>query len=118
MPTRIEDYSFGRIKVSGRVYTRDIVVTPEGVLEERWWRKEGHLLQVEDIARYVEDYKPAVVIAGTGYSGAMRIDERVETYLAGKGITLIALETEEAVREFNLRAERGERVLGFFHLTC
>ncbi|MEM0377401.1 MAG: MTH938/NDUFAF3 family protein [Thermofilum sp.] len=118
VPARIEGYSFGKIKVSGREYTRDIVVSPEGVLDERWWRREGHLLQVEDVAKYVEEYKPAVVITGTGYFGAMRVDERVESYLAGKGIALLALKTSEAVREFNLRVGRGERVLGFFHLTC
>lgn len=117
-PVRVEEYSFGRIRVPGREYTRDIVITPESVLDEGWWRKEGHLLQVEDIAKYVEEYKPAVVIVGTGYFGAMRVDGRVRSYLAERGIALLALKTSDAVREFNLRAGRGERVLGAFHITC
>lgn len=115
---RVEAYSFGRIKVSGREYARDIVLTSEEVLDESWWRKEGHRLQLEDIAHYVERYRPSVVVVGTGYFGAMKVDERVAQYLATKGIQLVSLKTGDAVREFNQRVSRGERVLGAFHLTC
>ena len=114
----VESYSFGRIRISGREYTRDVVVAPDAVLDERWWRREGHALHVEDISRYVESYKPSVVVVGTGYFGVMRVSEEVEAYLRGRGIELVALDTRRAVEEYNKRAGRGERVLGAFHLTC
>ena len=114
----IERYGFGRVRVSGREYTRDIVVAPEGVVEERWWRREGHLLQVEDIAKYVEELRPSALIVGTGYFGVMRVDKSVEDYLRSRGIELIALKTGDAVKEFNERVKRGERVLAALHLTC
>ncbi len=114
----IESYSFGRIRISGKEYSRDVVVTPDAVLDERWWRREGHALYVEDISRYVESYKPSVVVVGTGYFGVMKVSGEVEAYLREKGIELIAMDTRRAVEEYNKRAERGERVLGAFHLTC
>ena len=116
--TRIERYEFGKIRVAGREYTRDVVVAPEGVVEERWWRVEGHLLRVEDIARYVEEQRPSVLVVGTGYFGMLRVDRGLVEYLRVKGVELVALKTGDAVKEFNNRVERGERVLGAFHLTC
>ena len=114
----VESYSFGRVRVSGKEYSRDVIVAPDAVLDEQWWRREGHALYVEDILRYVESYKPSVVVVGTGYYGVMKVSEEVKAYLREKGIELIALDTRRAVEEYNKRAERGERVLGAFHLTC
>jgi hypothetical protein len=114
----VESYSFGRIRISGKEYSRDVVVAPDAILDEQWWRREGHALYVEDISRYVESYRPRVVVVGTGYYGVMKVSREVEAYLREKGIELVALDTRRAVEEYNKRAGRGERVLGAFHLTC
>ncbi|RMG02102.1 MAG: hypothetical protein D6726_08240, partial [Nitrospirae bacterium] len=72
---RIESYSFGRIVIGGNTYTKDVIVLPDGVFSP-WWRKEGHLLHMEDLAE-VFPVNPAVLIIGTGYSGVMRVPDSV-----------------------------------------
>lgn len=71
---KIDDYDFGRIVIDGKTYTSDVIVYPER-LDTSWWRKEGHLLQPEDITG-VLDAEPEVLIIGTGYSGCMRVPRR------------------------------------------
>ena len=45
----IDRYDFGQIVIDGVVYRQDLLVWP-GQIKKDWWRKEGHLLQVDDVA--------------------------------------------------------------------
>ena len=78
---KIESYSFGKIVIQGKVFTSDVIIYPGGV-DAAWWRKEGHLLQVEDLAEALRT-KPGVLVIGTGYFGVMRVPretiERIST---------------------------------------
>ncbi len=76
---KIDDYDFGRIVIDGKTYTSDVIVYPER-LDTSWWRKEGHLLQPEDITE-VLDAEPEVLIIGTGYSGCMRVPRPLSMFL-------------------------------------
>ncbi|RLE60247.1 MAG: hypothetical protein DRJ35_03850 [Thermoprotei archaeon] len=115
---RIEKYEFGKIVINGKQFIRDIIVTSESVVEPNWWRKEGHKLFVEDIKDYIEEYKPEMLIVGTGYHGFMKVQKEVVDYMRKKDIDLIALPTETAVKLFNKCVESGRKVMGAFHLTC
>ncbi|PLJ77485.1 Mth938-like domain-containing protein [Infirmifilum sp. SLHALR2] len=114
----IEDYSFGRIKVLGKVYHRDIILGNDGVIVENWWRREGHLLSLEDIQGTLEQYKPNVLVVGAGSAGALKVHRSVLDYCAKNGIRVIVEKTGKAVETFNELVSKGERVVGAFHLTC
>lgn len=110
----IEHYSFGKIVVSGETYTNDIKIV-NGVVKPNWWRKEGHLLCLDDI-RDVLSEKPKTIIVGCGHDGILRVMQEVRDHCKRKGIELIELWTADAVRKFNATADAG--VAGLFHLTC
>ncbi len=118
MTLLVEEYRFGRIRVGGREYTRDIVFTPERVLNPAWWRREGHRLYWSDLERYVEEAEPRVVVVGTGHDGMMKVDMGVVEALKMRGVELVAAPTRDAAKLYNELAARGERVLAAFHLTC
>jgi hypothetical protein len=112
----ITNYEFGRIYVDGKAYTSDLLLMGEKV-QDSWWRKEGHRLQVEDLDSVV-DAQPDFLVVGTGYYGRMVVPEETKTFLQSKEIRLFAAPTGEAVQELNKRLEEGSKVAGALHLTC
>ena len=112
----IQDYRFGEIVIDGRRYREDVLVFPTRVLP-RWWRKEGHLLQLEDLKELLAE-RPEALVVGTGAYGGMRVTEEASQAIQGQGINLVAVPTKEAVSIFNSLHAKGKRVAGAFHLTC
>jgi hypothetical protein len=113
---KIDGYSFGNIRIDGRDYHSDVIIYP-GRVDDQWWRKEGHLLQMEDLTEIL-DLKPAVLIVGRGLPGLMEVDLKVIDYCNGNGIDLISLPTSEAVNKYNDLKERKPLVIAALHLTC
>ncbi len=115
---KVTDYSFGRIVVDGKLYTGDIKII-KGKVIPNWWRKEGHLLQLDDI-KDILDASPKILVVGTGSAGVMRIHPHVERYLRDLGIDLEAARSSKAVKLFNdLLDKMGpEQVSLAIHLTC
>lgn len=113
--SRIESYSFGRMRVDGTDYTSDLIILPEGIIPS-WWRKEGHNLQPEDIEA-VLDAAPEVLVIGTGAMGMMSVSEGALSALREAGIEVLAERTGKAVETFN-RVSQARRAAGAFHLTC
>jgi hypothetical protein len=68
----IDNYSFGSITIDGRTYDADVLVYPERI-DNRWWRKEGHRLQLADLQGVLET-NPSALVVGTGYFGRMYVD--------------------------------------------
>lgn len=112
----IESYSFGRIVIDGRVYNSDIIIYPDGRVQDSWWRKEGHTLSISDIGDLVNT-KPDIIIAGTGANGLMRPEGKLESHLTRMGIAFQALPTAEAVKLFNEHC-KTRKAGACFHLTC
>ena len=113
----IDSYHFGRININQRTYTKDVIIFADRV-QANWWRKEGHLLQLEDIESAIEEANPEVVIVGRGKFGVMKVSSEVKIFLQEKNIALHAEKSDRAVEVFNQFARSGKRVLGAFHLTC
>jgi hypothetical protein len=111
---RIESYSFGRIVINGESYTKDVIILPDRVFSP-WWRKEGHLLQWEDLEEVVKD-PPEVLIIGQGYSGVMQVPEGLVKRLEAMGIKVYKGRTTEMVELFN-RTSAAKKVAAL-HLTC
>lgn len=49
----IENYGFGNILINGKKYKSDLVIYKNNV-NDKWWRKEGHNLNINDIKEVVE----------------------------------------------------------------
>lgn len=112
----IELYSFGNITIYGKTYTADVIIYP-GKVDSAWWRKEGHYLQVADLADVIKA-KPEVVIIGTGYSGVMVVPKETISHLESRGIEVHVERTGKAVELFNKVQGKDKIVIAALHLTC
>ncbi|UCD56955.1 MAG: hypothetical protein JSV16_14225 [Candidatus Hydrogenedentota bacterium] len=113
---RIRQYSFGSIDVDGRRYEKDLIIYPD-TIQSDWWRKEGHRLQLEDIAAVLAD-PPEVLIVGQGEPGKMQVDQRVAETLDNLRVQLVAAPTRTACDKFNELSQKGKHVVAALHLTC
>lgn len=111
----IDDYQFGKITIAGISYNKDLIILPSRIIGG-WWRKEGHVLQMEDLVKVLEA-KPQLLVIGQGVYSRMRITPQVERALEAAGIAWVALPTDEACQEYNRRAADQE-VAAVLHLTC
>ncbi len=111
----IESYRFGAVVIDGHEYTEDVIVFPDRV-SPHWWRKEGHLLQLEDLQEALAD-RPEVLIVGSGTQERMRVAQEVVTCTRELGIELLVFETRTACRTFNELSPR-RRAVAALHLTC
>ena len=114
---RVESYQFGKMKVDGHCYTKDLLLLPPRIVSP-WWRKEGHQLNIADLEQVLM-YHPQTLIVGTGASGGMKISSETQLYLETQSIQLVTLFTDEAWHCFNrLTVEEEGRIAAAFHLTC
>jgi hypothetical protein len=112
---RINSYSFGAIEIDGKHYTKDVIIFPDRVISP-WWRKEGHLLQIEDLKDYITDEYSKIII-GTGYYGTMRVSEDTLMFLKEKGLETVIDKSSEAVKHYNNLSDTSS-VIAAIHLTC
>lgn len=112
----IEHYSFGEIAIDGRRYEADVLIYPDGTVDDSWRRREGHKLAMEDIRQLLMS-EPEVIVAGTGAAGMMRPDHGLESGLRNAGIDFMAAPTEQAINLF-LRKRGENKVAACLHLTC
>jgi len=112
---RVDDYGFGRIVIDGKAYNHDVILFWDGKIE-KWWRKEGHKVYLEDVKMILER-KPEVVVFGTGKYGVMNVRDEVRRKIEDEGIEVIELISDEAVKKFNELVEDRKAVLAI-HLTC
>ena len=112
----IESFAFGFIVINGRKYTSDILIYPDGSIEDSWRRKSGHRLSTGDIDRLIKS-EPEVIVAGTGVSGLMKPEKQLVKLLNQKGIKFISQPNKEAIEAYNNLLSKI-RVGACFHLTC
>ncbi|MFQ5994934.1 MAG: Mth938-like domain-containing protein [Acidiferrobacterales bacterium] len=113
---RIEWYDFGRIDVDGQTYTSDVIISADNVMDG-WWRRKGHRLDVADLSE-VMNHKPDVLVIGTGYYGNMAVPSETRSFLESQGIEVRAMETRDAVKEFNKLQKQTGKIVAALHLTC
>ena len=113
---KVTDYQFGRITIDDKVYTQDVIISPNTV-KSSWWRKEGHRLHIEDLGD-IEKAHPDLLVVGTGFYGRMVVPETTRQYLEAKGIKVHAVRTTDAVKRFNELKKDYARIVAALHLTC
>lgn len=111
----IDNYEFGAIVIDGRTYRTDVLLWP-GHLKHDWWRLEGHLLQMPDVAEAL-GAAPQVLVVGTGAYDRLEVDPELVAYLKDRGIELVARPTAEACRSINELAGH-RRLAAALHITC
>jgi len=111
----IDEYKFGEIVVDGRVFTNDIIIYPDHV-EPKWWRKQGHVVEPEDITD-VFDLGPEIIVFGTGQPGLMQVSSGTMAEMKRLRIEAMIMPTEQACSEYNNIA-RTKKVVACLHLTC
>lgn len=111
----IDSYSFGRVVVDGRAYTRDIIILPDRVFDG-WWRKEGHRVEVEDLQEALKEELETLII-GTGYYGYVEVPVETTEWVRSRGVKLVVAKTAEACEAYN-RVSRSSRAAAALHLTC
>ncbi|MFC1829133.1 Mth938-like domain-containing protein [Thermodesulfobacteriota bacterium] len=112
----IDDCAFGRIVIDGKAYTSDLIIYPDGHIEDNWWRISGHRLSSGDIQKLIES-GPDVIVAGKGVSGQMKPEKELENLLDKQNIKFIAESNQKAMESYNKLVSKG-KVGACFHLTC
>jgi hypothetical protein len=111
----IDSYSFGKIMIDGKMFTSDVIIFPDRV-DDSWWRKNGHLLQKEDLTEIIK-HDLEVLIVGTGDNGLMKVTDETRRFLESRGIELISEETRKACDTYNNLLGR-KRIIAALNLTC
>jgi hypothetical protein len=113
----IDQYQFGMLVVDGREIHGDVLVTPGGV-HEHWWRRDGHVLRLEDLGALLDPNLRRLVV-GTGGYGRMQPATGLERELAARGVAVEVLPTADAVARINAMLRTGAiGWAGALHLTC
>jgi hypothetical protein len=111
----IDRYEFGLIVIDGVLYSQDLLIWP-GHIKKDWWRLEGHLLQLPDVAEALAA-NPQILVVGKGQPGRLQVDWELAAYLRDKGIELVEAPTKQACLVINAEAGR-RRLAAALHLTC
>lgn len=111
----ISRYHFGEIEIDGQAYTKDLIITPEGVVPN-WWRESGHELSEIDLQSAMEA-QPEVLVIGQGRYGRMAVPAEVRRKLEQAGIRVITEPTHQAWQTYNQLREH-KRTVAVLHLTC
>ncbi|MFB6225959.1 MAG: MTH938/NDUFAF3 family protein [Candidatus Paceibacteria bacterium] len=117
---KIDSYSFGNIRVDGKKYSDDIIISSQnGVIEDYWWRDEGHELQNQDL-KQVYQLNPDMFIMGIGHNGRVEVGSEVKRKMEQEGIDFKYKKSTAAVDLYNNLARKNpdKHIVGGFHLTC
>lgn len=115
---RLEDFTFGSIRIDGTVYDYDVVIDRGRIRKRKKkaskkFRGEfGHtpLSMAEELP-----WKCRRLVIGTGVQGALPIMKEVCQEAARRKVKLLALPTREAIRALEQDVEETNAIL---HLTC
>jgi len=111
----IDSYSFGKMVIESKTFQSDLIIYPEKI-DPSWWRKEGHLVQIEDLTAILAA-APEILIIGTGYMGLMKVPGELRKELLGRNIELYIEKSARAVEIFN-SIHMKRKTVAALHLTC
>ena len=113
----IDRYGFGTLVADGHGIHTDVLLT-HGRVREHWWRREDHVLHLEDLDVLLDGH-PERLVVGTGAYGRMRPAAGLEQELAARGVVAEVLPTAAAVDRINELLHDGAAGWAAApHLTC
>lgn len=115
---KIDHFTFGSIRIDGETYDRDVVLDRGEVHarskkpSKRFRDRYGHtpLSMEEQIP-----WKCERLVIGTGAEGALPVMPDVRREAERRGVELVTLRTDEAIR---LLDRKGPATNAILHLTC
>jgi hypothetical protein len=118
MAMRIDEFTFGSIRIDGVTYERDVVIT-HGRVRKRDKKASkpfrdafGHTpLSVEENI----PWNCRRLVVGTGADGALPVMDEVKQEAARREVELMTVPTREAIRALEAQPEDTNAVL---HVTC
>jgi len=115
---RIDEFSFGTIRIDGETYDQDVVIDRGEVRlrkkkpSKRYRDKFGHTpLSVDEKI----PWKCERLVIGTGAQGALPVMPEVLDEAERRGVKVTAVRTEEAIE---LLASAGGLTNAVLHITC
>jgi len=117
---RFDSIEWGTVKVNGKEYDYDVVVTPKGELKPRTNEREkfgSHSFSKEELEKLYKDGAKIIVI-GTGTSDLASLSTEAEGFAKQKGIKLIKLSSYEAIKKYNELADEEKSAGAIIHITC
>jgi hypothetical protein len=115
--TTIDSYSQGKITIGGKLIRSDILILPDGTVQQDWSTKTSHVLTEEDI-RGLLALKAGTLIIGTGNQGLMKPAPALKKSLKEAGVDVIILKTPEAIKKLKELRGEGKNVSACFHIGC
>lgn len=108
-------FEFGTIVIDGQSYESDMIIFPDGTVEQ-WQHKDEHVLRPRDVDKIISA-GPEVVIIGLGTVGNLKVRPKAEKRLQQAGIEVMAYRTNKACETYReLRNQR--KVAAILHITC
>jgi len=104
----IEGYGPDWISLSGRRYTRSLILTPTQIIDH-WGPATAADLTREHLTA-IADLKPRVVLIGTGAQPAL-LDPALYLSLIERGIGVEVMTTGAACRTYNILMAEGREVV-------
>jgi len=111
---KIDSYRFGEIKIDGKVYDHDVILSGSKV--RRWVRQESHNVLWEEAGGLL-GLRPKVIVIGTGAVGVMNVPPEVVDRLRHRGVEVTVERTGKACEIFN-KISKEKKVVAVLHLTC
>ena len=118
MAIRIEEFTFGSIRIDGVIYEHDVVIARGRVRKRKKKSSKpfrdafGHTpLSIEENIPW--DCRRLVV--GTGADGALPVMDEVKREAARRQVQLVTVPTSEAIRALQAEPEETNAIL---HVTC
>lgn len=113
----IDSYSFGRIRIDGVDYGKDVIILRDTV-HSPWWRDAGgHVFATGDLDLLIAA-APEVVCLGTGYFGRVTVPRATIEAFSAAGSRVVVEKTAAAVKEYNRLLQTGHDAAAALHLTC
>lgn len=116
---KVEDYSFGRIRIDGRDYTKDLWIIDGKITSRDKSISKGrsgtsHRVAREEVERLVTD-KTRRLIIGAGNSGLLKLEQDAEDWLKAKGVEIERCASGELASK---GVKIGEMDSALIHVTC
>ena len=115
---RIDQFTFGSIRIDGETYERDVVIDRGTVRRRRKKPSKGLRERFGHTPLSVDEKLPwdcRRLVVGTGAYGALPVMDEVRAEAERRGVELVTLPTVEAIEALRVSSETTNAVL---HLTC
>ena len=111
----IDRFEFGTIVIDGQSYESDVIIFPDGTVEQ-WQHKDEHVLRPRDVDKIISA-EPEVVIIGLGTVGNLRVRPKVEKRFQEAGIEVMAYRTNKACETYR-ELRNQQKVAAILHIIC